>query len=630
MKRLAFVATMACVVTAVFAASLGHSFLPSHDDGPYLLWNPLLRAPLGQAIRGAFTSLPLGAWAPLHLLSHVLDDRLWGAWAGGYVLVNLLLHALDALLVAWLALRLGAPPLACATAALVFAVHPVQVESVVWISQRKTVLSLAFLLATLHLWISFAAAHGTRRRVLYVLSLGATAAALLSKAVAVILPVALALLDVPLGRVRLGARWLAEKVPFAVLAVGLAWITVAAKGEAGAEVSVAGHVREAVTAGGPAYHGGSPLATFYTMLTVLPRYLRLLFWPTDLSAVYLPPIRNSFDLAVAASFALLAALVLVGVLLARRAPRLFFWYGLFFLGLLPVSQIVPQATLMNDRYLYVPMVGAAALAGEGLAAAVGRLGGASRRAVLAGAAVAVLALALQAWARVPIWRDDLSLWSDTVARAPGSPYAWYNLGRAREAAGEETAALEAYLRALALDARDGDAAVNAGAILLRREDVARALPLVELGARLEPTSVEAQYNLGLARFLDGQLPGAEQALRDAASLDPAACAPPALLAHVLALTDRSAEAIGRYDALASRGCSDPEIDLYRAFAESERGDREAATAALARALPAAGRLGPGFLRRPTLRILRAQPRFEELLRGHPGARGGARGAPVAP
>jgi Tfp pilus assembly protein PilF len=624
------VVAIAIAVAAVFAPALRHGFLTSCDDGTYVVSNPLMRAPLGDAVRGAFTTAPVGAWAPLHLLSHVVDHRLWGSWAGGYVLVNLVLHATNALLVGWLALRLGAPLPAGAAAALLFAVHPVQVESVAWISQRKSVLSLAWMLASLHLWIGFARAPRGRRALPYGLSLAAAAAALLTKAVAVIQPLALALLDVPLGRARRGSGWIADKLPFAVLAAAVAWITVSTKGEVGEAIAVGGHTRAAAAPGAFAYHGGSPFATFLTMLTVLPRYLRLVAWPADLSAVYLPPIRTAVDAEVAASLALAAALAGVAVLLARRAPRLFFWYALFFLGLLPVSQIVPQVTLMNDRYLYVPMVGASGLLGEGLAAALARLRGAWRAAALAAAATVLLALALHARARVPVWRSDLALWTDTVARAPGSPYAWYNLGGVREAAGDDSGALEAYRRAIAIDPRDADAAVNAGAILLRRGDLAGAAPLLEAGARELPAAVEAQFNLGLVRFLDGRFGPAADALRLAASLDPGACPPATLLGHALVLSGRPAEALERYGAPPARDCSDAETDLYRALALADLGNLEAARGALDVTIPAAARLGAPFLQRPTVKVLRAQPRFEELMRRYASGRRGAIGTSSRP
>jgi Flp pilus assembly protein TadD len=603
-------------VAVIFGAALGHPFLASHDDGPYIVANPVIRAPPLAAIRGAFTTHPLGAWAPLHLLSHAADHAVFGDWAGGWVLVNLALHTLNACLLAYLVRRLGARPIAAFATGVLFAVHPVQVEAVVWISQRKTVLSLAFTLAALHLWIRYARATPERRFTPWALTLLAGAAALLTKAVAVVLPLALIALDVPLRRIRASWGWVLEKVPMAAAAAALAWITVLMKDEVGADVTVEGHTRTA--AGGFAWHGGSPLGTFYTMATVLPRYLRLLVWPHDLSAVYLPPVHARLDAEVVASLVLLALLAAAGVALARRAPRLFCWYALFFLGLLPVAQIVPQVTLMNDRYLYVPMVGFAALSGELLAAALARSGGWAfawpRRAVAAIAVVASLALALQARARVPVWRSDLALWSDATAKAPRSPYAWFNLGRAQELAGNEEEALASYRQACDLDARDGDAALNAGAIYLRRGALEEGAVFVERGARLLPRSGEAQFNLALLRFRQGKLDEAERALRRALECGAERCATVALLGHALALTGRSAEALQQYGEAVAQGCDDPELALYRAFALSERGDLQDAFGTLSRAVPAAARLGPTFLDRETLKPLRAHPRFEALLR----------------
>jgi hypothetical protein len=547
--RFAAAGGIVLAVALVFGAAVEHPFLTSHDDGHLVVWNPAVRAPLWAALRGAFTTHPLGAWAPLHQLSHAADHALFGDWAGGSVLVNLALHALDALLIGWLVLRLGGAPLAGYAAAMIFAVHPVQVEAVVWISQRKTVLSLAFLLGALHLWIGYArATAGRRRAVLWALSLLTGIGALLTKAVAVVLPLAIAALDAPLARIHARWCWLREKLPFALAAAALAWTTALTKDEVGTAVTVAGHTRMASHAG-VAWHGGSPLATFYTMVTVLPRYLRLLLWPADLSAVYLPPVHTALDVEVVAGMALLVATVVGGFLLARRAPRLFCWYTLLFIGLLPVSQIVPQVTLMNDRYLYVPMVGAAALAGEVLVTTLRAIAPRGRGAVVALGAVgalAVLALAVTARARVPVWRSDVALWTDAAAKAPGSPYAWYNLGRSQEEVGAADLALASYRRAIGLDDREGDAAVNAGAIHLRRSEVDLAAPFVERGAELLPSSGEAQFNLALLRFLQGRVLEAEAPLRRALALGADARAAEALLAHVHARTSaRERPAVAR-------------------------------------------------------------------------------------
>jgi tetratricopeptide (TPR) repeat protein len=569
--RLLLAALVVGAVAAIFGGALGHPFLPSHDDGPYILWNPVIRAAPLEALRGAFITTPLEAWAPLHLLSHVADHALWGEWAGGYVLVNLALHALNALLLGALVVRLGGRRLAGAAAALLFAVHPVQVEAVAWISQRKTVLSVAFILLALHLWVEFGRAVRGRRLRPWALSLAATVAALLTKAVAVVVPLALAALDLALGRARPRAAWVADKLPALAVAVAVAVITVATKGEVNSSVAVDGHTR---AAGAIGWHGGSPLANFLTSATIFPRYLGLLLWPARLSAVYTPPLHRAIDVEVAVALLLLALAAAAGVWLARRSPRLFFWYALFFLGLLPVSQVMPQVTLMNDRYLYLPMLGAAALAGEGLAALLARLGPAAARPVAAAALAGVVALGAVAQSRVAVWRSDLALWSDAVEKTSQSPYAWFNLGRAREAAGEDPGALEAYQEAARLDPLDGDAAVNAGAALLRGGDPTRAAPLVEGGARILSGSVEAQFNLGLLRALQGRPLQAETALRRALELSPGSCQVEALLGYVLALTGRTDEAASRQRAAV--GCAPSRLPEHPMAAA--RGERSAGRA----------------------------------------------------
>jgi hypothetical protein len=622
LARAAYGAIVVAAVAGVLGPAIRHPFLPSHDDGPYIVWNPVIRAPLAEAVRGAFAIDPLGAFAPLHALSHWVDHAAFGDRAGGYVLVNLALHALNAVLVAVLVLRLGAPAVAAAVAGLIFAVHPVQVEAVVWISQRKTVLSFALLLSALHLWIDYARAPPGARVRPWALSLLVGVGALLTKAVAVVLPVALAAVDAPLRRIRPTRAWILEKLPFLLAAAAIAWVTVLGKHEVAGTASVEGHVR-VPGAFGLAWYGGSPLATLLTTATVLPRYLRLLLWPSGLSAVYMPPVHTGPDGEVIGALALAAALAAAGVHLWRASPRLFCWWGLALAGLLPVAQLAPQVTLMNDRYLYLPMVGAAALAGEGIAAALAAVGRRGRVAVVSAAVAAALGLALAARARVPAWRSDLALWSDAVEKTPRSPYAWYNLGRSREAAGDDGGALVAYLRAAALDDRDGDAAVNAGAAHLRRGDLDAAAPHVERGARLLPRSAVAQFDLALLRFLQGRHAEALEALEAARAAGAEACSSEALGGHVLVLAGRPGEGLVRYGEAARLGCADAEAGLYRAYALSLVGDEEAAHAALAEAVESGARVGPTFLDRPTLAPLRAEPRFDALLRRF-AARGSGR------
>ena len=195
--------------------------------------------------------------------------------------------------------------------------------------------------------------------------------------------------------------------------------------------------------------GGSPLATFYTMLPVLMRYLGLVAWPHDLSAVYDIPVHVGLDSVVVLAGLGVLAVVLIGIALFRLNRQALFWYLLFFAGLLPVSQIVPLTTLMNDRYLYFPMLGAAGLVAIAVASGL-RKGKLLARVVPVLTCLVLVAFGYSTFQRVSIWRNDIALWSDTALKSPRIADVWYNLGRSRQVRGELGEALDAYLRALVI------------------------------------------------------------------------------------------------------------------------------------------------------------------------------------
>ena len=505
---MAFVGAVIALVLATYGGALSHPFLPSHDDLLYVTQNPAVTGGWRE-LAGAWTRFHVGNWAPLHILSYAADYALFGPRPAWFILENLVLHAANSILVGVLVLRLGGPWAAAVVAAAVFAVHPVQVESVIWISQMKNVLAMTFLSTAHHCYL-LEDSSLARRRLWRALSLFATAAALLTKSVAVVLPFALLLLDAARGRARSAAQAVVDKLPFLALAAGTAIVAVVSQSsEAG---------------GGRApYPGGSPLSAFLTMATVLPRYLANVSWPSTLSAAYSPAIRAGFDGTVAAALVLAFALLLAGVLLRRRQPRLLLWYTLFFLGLLPVSQIIPLVTLMNDRYLYFPMIGASALVGEGVAHGLRRLDGAPRRALIAASAMGLALLAYTAHARTKVWRSDLALWSDAVGKEPQAGHAWYNLGRAQEATGAFGDALTSYERSIQIEPDAADALVNAAAMHIRLGSPGEAARLLDRAVRFPRAPYEAWFNLALARYQMGEPELAKEPLARALALEPTWC-----------------------------------------------------------------------------------------------------------
>lgn len=345
---------LATVSLAVYLPSLAHDFIPMYDDTQYVLCNPVIQGFSLQNITAAFSRFYCGNYAPLQMLSYMLDYTLWGMRPAGYILSNVLLHTFNGLLLYRVLKRSN---LSCESAfigSMLFLLHPVQVEAVVWVSERKTVLSMLSALAAWNFWLD-SGCGGIKR---YLLSVTAFCAAILTKSVAVVLPLFMLVHDAAHGGLdKSRLRLLRRFTPFFLVALVGGMVAIYSQ-----DPSLHG--------GRTGYHGGSPLATLYTMLPVLFRYLGMVFYPTALTVYYGDvTIRSRLDEEVVLAAGGVLLLLALGVFLYRRNKMALCWYVLFFMGLLPVSQIIPIITLINDRYLYFPMIGVAgicAVAAEGV------------------------------------------------------------------------------------------------------------------------------------------------------------------------------------------------------------------------------------------------------------------------
>ncbi|HTG82122.1 MAG TPA: tetratricopeptide repeat protein [Geobacteraceae bacterium] len=594
---------------AVYWQTLGHEFLLTWDDQKYVTDNVAVRGFTWAHLKTAFTAFYVGNYAPLQIVSYMADYTLWGLRPSGFILTNIVLHALNGLLYYLLVLRLGGRRIWAFFASFIFLLHPVQVESVAWISQRKNLLALLFFLISFLLYTAYRQA-GTGEvttsnsqletqnpKLLYVGSIAAFLCALLAKSAAVVLPPLLLLYDhcfVPKERRR---RWLADKTPYVLAAGGvavLAWIS----------------QQEELGGGRRGYHGGGPFGTFCTMLPVFVRYLGMLAWPTNLSAIYTPPVKSGADGGVALA-ALLLALAAAGLfLLYRRRRDLFFWGAAFWVGLAPVAQIVPLVTLMNDRYLYFPMLGGAALVAGGGMAAVERVAVPYRRWLGGALSLVLLVLPLLSFQRSRIWHDSLTLWSDTVAKAPTSPLTNFSLASTHQMNGRPDDAIPYYRRALELDPADRDTLINLSNLYLDKGEPDAALPYIRRLVEDHPNFTGGFLARAHYCFLTGNLPGAEADCLRAVQLEPGN----GLALRYLGVTYRLEGKIGPareavLRALAAGGES-PELRFELARLDAAAGDNGAALAHLESAF----RLG--FRDRRTLDACREL----DLVRGTPECR----------
>ena len=496
------------LVFAVYAGVFQHSFLLNWDDLTYVVQNDTIRGLTWANFSAAFGRSYFGNYAPLHILSYSIDHAIWGLRPGGFLFTNVVLHATNGVLVYALLVRLGVARMAALLGAAFFLLHPVQVESVAWISERKNLLSMALFLAALHGYASYRFADSSRQRLLaYLASCLAYAASLLAKAAAVVLTPVLVLFDLCYVQSESRRRWFLDKLPFAAGAVAIALATLASQSGAIAEG------REVFAMDGP--------STVYTMAPVVVRYLGMLFWPADLSALYTPPIRQGPDLAFALSALLLGLAALAGFFLFQRNRRLFFWYATFFVALVPVLHIVPLPTLMNDRYLYFPMLGAAGFLAM-VAEVPLRKGMWSRRAVLLGACALLATMGLASRERAEAWRDDLSLWQDVVAKTPRSSLALVGLGVSLSDAGRRDEALPVYLKALAIDPYHPLALNNVGVLYNLRGLPDLGRPYLLRAIRVAPDYFEAYMNLGIGYRSSGDFAAAAGAFQKALSVRPGA------------------------------------------------------------------------------------------------------------
>ena len=440
--RLLSLLLLAAGVFIVYARTLGHDFLINWDDETYVLRNEAVRGLTLPHLRAAFSAFFVGNYAPLHIVSYMLDYELWGLNPAGFIGTNLCLHALNGILLYVLAEKLGAERPVAFGAAFVFLFHPVQVESVAWVAERKNLLAMCFFLVS---FLGYVRYREGGSRGWYAASLGAFVLALVSKAVVVVLPLVALLYDhCYVSRHR--RTGITDTVPYFALSLALGVMALISHSPAMNEG--AGGIRP--------YPGGSITATIFTMLPVLAAYLGDCFYPVGLSPYYLVRIRTAPDLAVALSALLAVVLVAAGIGLARKDRRLLFWYTLFFVGLLPYAQLVPLITLKSDRALYFPMLGFATLSAWGAVALVRRLPS-WRTPLVAGVLAVMCALPVLTWRQSLIWRDAITLWTYAVQRDPENQVGWQMLALAYTRQKNADAAREALSRLLELRRKNGPA-----------------------------------------------------------------------------------------------------------------------------------------------------------------------------
>jgi Flp pilus assembly protein TadD len=608
---------LATAVVAVYGQVYDFDFVEFDDPG-YVTDNPFVRGGLTwDGMRWAFSTGHMWNWHPLTWLSHMLDVQLFGLAPGAHHLVNVAFHLANTVLLFALLQRATGTPWPSFTVAALFALHPLHVESVAWISERKDVLSTFFFFLTLWAYVRYVE---QRARRWYLAALGFFALGLMTKQMLVTVPFVLLLLDVwPLGRLVLpgvtpsakvtkrrknhrkersaaapaedrerATPWRAllwEKLPFFALTVVASIVAYFAQLWTGAMADAA----------------SLPISLrIANALIAYARYLGVAVWPAGLAVFYPYDMRLSSP-EVFGSALVIAVISLAVLSIARGHPyALVGW--LWYLGtLVPVIGLVQVGSHAHaDRYTYVPLIGIFVLLAWGGRSFAARRA-IPRSMVSASVAGVIAAYAGVTWMQIAVWKDGETLFAHAVQVTRANYLAHNNLGAALAARGKTDAAIEQYREALRIKPDYAHARSNLGRALRERYEeavtrnpddpvahynlgnaladaglVQEAIEHYGQALRLKPDYPNAHERLGAALVAAGSLPDALRHYEEAVRLNPNDPTARFNLGSTLARTGRLREAIEQYRQVVRLTPDDPEAWGNLAMAYGDLGEIQAA------------------------------------------------------
>ena len=501
--------SLALVVStlAVYAPVRHYDFV-DFDDPLYVRENPHLTGGLTAGnVSWAMTAGYATNWHPLTWMSHMLDVQFFGLNAGPQHLTNLAFHVVNTLLLFWLLHRMTGAIWKSGFVAALFALHPLHVESVAWISERKDVLSTFFWLLTMWAYTAYARKPSWQT---YSATLVLFALGLMAKPMLVTLPFVLLLVDVwPLDRLRPSGnlewkRLILEKVPFVALAAASTIITFLAQLHGGAVVEL----------------GRIPLGVrMSNALVSYAAYIVKMIWPSGLTIFYPYPPEIPLWQPIAGTLVLIAGTA-AAFRLARRYPFVpvgWLWYVVTLLPVIGIVQVGRQA--LADRYTYVPFIGLFIIIAWGVPALLERWP-LRRVALPAVAGAIVVACAITARAQVGHWENSSTLWQHALDVTANNDRAENGIGVLLENQGRMAEAEPHFAKAIRIDPTFAAAHHNLGATLASQGRIDDAIVQFREAIRFGPEFAVAHYDLGVALAMQGHLDEAMEQYRAAIAIQP--------------------------------------------------------------------------------------------------------------
>jgi len=553
---------------AVFSQTIRYDFV-NFDDDMYVYNAPAIQAGLTlKGIVAAFTSPHARNWHPLTTLSHMLDCQLYGLNAGGHHATNVLLHTIAALLLFRALRQMTGTLWKSAVVAALFAVHPLHVESVAWVSERKDVVSAVFFFLMLDAYARYARATSIRR---YAVVTALFVTGLMSKPMLVTAPIILLALDYwPLRRFdqialtrgkakimqsvnrrRIIQRLFLEKVPWLILSVGAGIVTFVLQKRAAGSIPALPFLWRAENA---------------VMSYVI--YAWKTLWPTHLAVFYPHPDDTLATWQVALAIAFLLAITCAAIVFRDKRAYLFtgwFWYLVMLVPVIGFVQVGEQGHA--DRYTYLPSIGLFLIAvwAAGDIAAMGQVR-LWRGVAAAGAVVVVAALACTAFTQTSYWRNSETLWTHTLAVTTDNDVAHNNLGYLCVDRGELDKAMSHFeaaskIRSGKLDPHYnlGTAFVemNLGDALARKGQPDEAMAHFEQAIKLQPDYAEAYYNRGNVLYAKGRIDEAIADFEKTLQIQPSDADAHTGLGNALLRKGALKEAIAHYNEAMALAPNDP-------------------------------------------------------------------------
>jgi tetratricopeptide (TPR) repeat protein len=547
---------VALVAFLVYLSALRNDFV-YWDDNLYIFDNPYIRSLDAVFFRWAFLGFHVSNWHPLTWISHAVDYAIWGLNPLGHHLTNIILHAANTALVVMLAMKLlevarwrsvkNGPSsflndrtvlIAAGVTGLLFGIHPLHVESVAWVSERKDLLCALFYLMSIIAYTSYVdrgklafenqqlevGANNERNQKKfpikknYLLALGLFILAILSKPMAVTLPAVLLILDwYPFGRIRsFNTAWasIIEKLPFIVLSLISSLITILAQGTGKAFQTM----------------DFMPLSVrALVAVKSLAAYIGKMLLPVNLLPFYpYPKYASVFSLEYILSIGFAIVATIACMVLARKQKVWLAAWGYYVITLIPVLGIIQVGgQAMADRYTYLPSLGPFFVAGLCSALISDKFFSEKRHGSFSGKAYAAAALFLAIFLsyltlrQITVWRDSFSLWTSVIQKGDEKlPMAYVNRGAAFQKAGLLDKAVADYEMAVNLDPSDYRAYISLGRILEQMGLFDRAKEAVEKAIASNPSSHEAFRNRGLLMEKNGQFDEAIADYSKAIALQP--------------------------------------------------------------------------------------------------------------